>query len=510
MSRTSKARSRDRIRESFDLYTWGHGGQGALGNSAFRDELEPYLVSGLRANGGTVLVGCGFDHTIAVTGDMRARGWGRAAEGQLGLESHDGVLESPRGGGCVLSPALIGLCEGDAPAAIQAVACGGMHTLLMTMPRSSRDDPVVFSFGRGAEGQLGTASEGLVPSSSAAAAVDLPTELPCVLVEAGGMHSCALSNHGHVFIWGDGSNGQLGLSSNVREITPRVLPSTAFEGRAQLERKVPIKVSALEEGGREFTVLGRKHAPLRIESIACGMYHTVAITVEGELYSWGVNSDGQLGLDDTETRYFPSKLPGRHDAIQVACGGRHTIALGMRGDGAATVWSCGCNNHGQLGHGDGYIGATGAWRLTEVEALSDEQVVQISCGGAHTAAVTSDGTLYTWGKNHNGQLGLGHVESVGGPTKVSVLEQRAAWVACGGAHTACLVKLGADGVQAAQGLSSMVGGGSTSDRLQSGRSSIASSARDTTDRGSERTSAISGRSDATDDRTNRSAGNTGR
>ena len=43
-------------REAFDVYTWGHGGQGALGNSAFRDELEPYLVSGLRANGGTMCV----------------------------------------------------------------------------------------------------------------------------------------------------------------------------------------------------------------------------------------------------------------------------------------------------------------------------------------------------------------------------------------------------------------------------------------------------------------------
>ena len=60
-------------RESFDLYTWGHGGQGALANSAFRDELEPYLVSSLRAHGGSILVSCGFDHTVCVTGDLRAR-----------------------------------------------------------------------------------------------------------------------------------------------------------------------------------------------------------------------------------------------------------------------------------------------------------------------------------------------------------------------------------------------------------------------------------------------------
>ena len=62
-------------REAFDLYCWGYGGNGALGNSAFRDELTPYLVEELRACGGAVLVACGFDHTIAVCADLRARAW---------------------------------------------------------------------------------------------------------------------------------------------------------------------------------------------------------------------------------------------------------------------------------------------------------------------------------------------------------------------------------------------------------------------------------------------------
>lgn len=242
-----------------------------------------------------------------IAGDLRARAWGRAAEGQLGIESVDGVLESPRGGGCVLTPTLMGVCEGDTPAAIQSVACGGMHTMLLTMPRSSKEEAVVFTVGRGAEGQLGTGSSGLAPSSNVAGAVELPTALPCALVAGGGLHSTALSSHGHVFIWGDGGCGQLGIpptgaSEAVATSTPILLPSTAFQGRAELEKKVPITVSATDVGGRSFTVLGRKHPPLQITNLSCGQYHTAACSIDGEVFAWGANSDGQLGIDDNKVR----------------------------------------------------------------------------------------------------------------------------------------------------------------------------------------------------------------
>ena len=68
--------------------------------------------------------------------------------------------------------------------------------------------------------------------------------------------------------------------------------------------------------------------------------------------------------------------------------------------------------------------------------------MHLACGGAHTAAVTADGTLYMWGKNHNGQLGHGDVTSLDEPARVQSLGQRVAWVACGGSHTACLTWLG--------------------------------------------------------------------
>ena len=69
------------------------------------------------------------------------------------------------------------------------------------------------------------------------------------------------------------------------------------------------------------------------------------------------------------------------------------------------------------------------------------RIVQVAAGGAHSAALGSDGCVYTWGKTQNGQLGLGHVEATEAPSAVTELPRRAAWVACGGAHTVALVRL---------------------------------------------------------------------
>ena len=121
--------------------------------------------------------------------------------------------------------------------------------------------------------------------------------------------------------------------------------------------------------------------------------------------------------------------------LQVACGGRHTLALTQRG----VPWSFGCNGHRQLGRSDGH--GEGALEPRPVSALSATRVVQVVCGGAHSVALAEDGSCHAWGKNQNGQLGLGHAELVEAPTLVALLPRRAAWVACGGAHTAVLVRL---------------------------------------------------------------------
>lgn len=174
-----------------------------------------------------------------------------------------------------------------------------------------------------------------------------------------------------------------------------------------------------------------------MSSLSCGTYHSAVCTVEGELYSWGANTDGQLGLGDTTDRSFPHLVAadfGGGMVLQVACGGKHSLALSQDG----RTWGWGCNSHKQ-------VGLDSAGRLIErprvINDLSSTRMVQLSAGGAHSAAVSADGACFTWGKNQNGQLGHSTASLCEMPNIVQALPMRVAWVACGGAHTACMLRL---------------------------------------------------------------------
>ena len=301
-------------------------------------------------------------------------------------------------------------------------------------PRAKGDVPLVYTFGRGSDGQLGCGQAGLADRVSAAQPVELPTSLSAIAVACGGLHTVAVTDHGHLYTWGHAAKGQTGLSTHQPITRPHLLPSSMWDGRAELERRVPITVSAEEEGGRSFVVQGRRFSPLQVASVSCGQYHTALATTEGEVYAWGSNSDGQLGQGDTEDRRIPHAVPAEYGAlvVQVACGGRHTLALCA--DGRA--WGWGCNGHKQAGARGG-----SPLRPLMVSLLSSTRLVQVACGGAHSAAVTADGALITWGKNQNGQLGHGKASPSEEPQAVKALPHRVAWVACGGAHSAAMLRL---------------------------------------------------------------------
>ena len=248
-------------KEAHDLYCWGFGGLGQVGNEAFRDEVQPYLVLKLRGYGGTLLVSCGFDHTCVVSGDLRARGWGRAQEGQLSVPPEE-CVESPAGVATVLEPSLPDVCRGDKPVSVQAISAGGMHAALLTLPRTTHDEPRVYTMGRGLEGQLGrdTAPEAVAATGTGAAVeqesfrsalkrrekqeksvalshLQLPPKRVPVLVACGGLHSALLTEHGQLYTWGHSGHGQTGQSTREVIAAPRRLPSIAWEGRAAKEAR---------------------------------------------------------------------------------------------------------------------------------------------------------------------------------------------------------------------------------------------------------------------------------
>ncbi|MEM7061086.1 MAG: Ig-like domain-containing protein [Pseudomonadota bacterium] len=137
----------------------------------------------------------------------------------------------------------------------------------------------------------------------------------------------------------------------------------------------------------------------KIISVSAGQLHSTFVTDTGDVYSWGFNNRGSLGLDDKDVRTAPVKIPTLDDVNVVAIENGNGVSYAISDTGALYAW--GFNTNGQLGLGDQDE------RLvpTLVEALSDETVVAISSGTSYTLVLTADGQVYGFGSNRDGQLG---------------------------------------------------------------------------------------------------------
>lgn len=192
----------------------------------------------------------------------------------------------------------------------------------------------------------------------------------------------------------------------------------------------------------------------RIASIACGWGQGAAVTEEGQLWVWGMGSEprsgaGALGVGHTSNLGSPhpvTMLPAGVKIVKVVIGYDHMLALS--GDGE--IYSWGNNNtiyassriSGRLGYGDVLCQRT----PRKIPDFPPEglRVVEISCGRYHSAAITDDGQLWMWGCNRYGVLGLGDKENRKSPTPVMALQgKRVAGVSCNGeVHTVAVTDRG--------------------------------------------------------------------
>ncbi|XP_065221289.1 probable E3 ubiquitin-protein ligase HERC4 isoform X2 [Planococcus citri] len=184
------------------------------------------------------------------------------------------------------------------------------------------------------------------------------------------------------------------------------------------------------------------HDSENIKHVACGEHHSLVLTCNGMVYSCGNNDYGQLGRDKSRTKKF-HKVSGLdvHNIINIACGEHHSIAVNEWGQ----VFSWGSNLHGQLGFSDNLGGFQPEPKI--IKTLATKNVVQVSCGYKHCLALTNDGTLYSWGLNDNGQLGLGlSIKNVGLVSQPNVVKALngvpIAFIACGGYHSFAISKTG--------------------------------------------------------------------
>ena len=184
-------------------------------------------------------------------------------------------------------------------------------------------------------------------------------------------------------------------------------------------------------------------------TVAAGNSHTVVRTSAGDLYVWGLNTNGQLGLGSTTSTTLPTQVTTLSSVAAVAAGTNHTLAL--KSDG--TVWSFGANSYGQLGDG------STNQRTSPVQINGLSSIVAIAAGDNHSVALKNDGTLYTWGNGGNGQLGDGGTSNRNAP--YTVVNQLAIAIGAGANHT-LIIK--ADGSMKSWGgnASGQLGDGTTS------------------------------------------------
>ncbi|MEM1160441.1 MAG: Ig-like domain-containing protein, partial [Pseudomonadota bacterium] len=152
-----------------------------------------------------------------------------------------------------------------------------------------------------------------------------------------------------------------------------------------------------------------------IISVSAGQLHSTFLTDAGDVFAWGFNNRGSLGLGDEDVRTAPVKIPALDDVNIVAIENGNGVSYAISDTGALYAW--GFNTNGQLGLGDRDE------RLvpTLVEALSDETVVALSSGTSYTLVLTADGQVYGFGSNRDGQLGSPDGLEADGSTMTRVL-----------------------------------------------------------------------------------------
>ncbi|KAG8071013.1 hypothetical protein GUJ93_ZPchr0006g45541 [Zizania palustris] len=173
--------------------------------------------------------------------------------------------------------------------------------------------------------------------------------------------------------------------------------------------------------------------------ISAGASHSVALLTGGLVCSWGRGEDGQLGHGDAEDRPVPTVLTAAFDApgiVSVICGADHTTAYS---DDELQLYSWGWGDFGRLGHGN----SSDVFNPQPIEVLQGVRITQIACADSHCLVVTAAGQVHSWGRNQNGQLGLGNTEDSLLPQKIQAFQGVCVkTIAAGAEHTAAVTEDG--------------------------------------------------------------------
>uniref|UniRef100_A0A7N6BG99 HECT-type E3 ubiquitin transferase n=1 Tax=Anabas testudineus TaxID=64144 RepID=A0A7N6BG99_ANATE len=233
------------------------------------------------------------------------------------------------------------------------------------------------------------------------------------MIEAGQYCTFSVSADGSVKACGKGSYGRLGLGDSNNQSMPKKLVLEPHRNMKKVSSSkgsdghtlaITVEGEVFSWGDGEYGKLGHGNSatqkypkiiqgPLLGKVVVCvsaGYRHSAAVTSDGELYTWGEGDFGRLGHSDSQSRNVPTLVKDISSVGQVACGSSHTIAVAQDG---RTVWSFGGGDNGKLGHGD----TNRVYRPKVVEALHGFIIRKVCAGSQSSLALTSAGQVFAWG-----------------------------------------------------------------------------------------------------------------
>lgn len=379
-------------------------------------------------------VACGEAHCVALDLEGRLFAWGSNEWCQVrdhgpcprergGSDSHS-MPASPSSPGPVIGEAAHLPVTVQVPVRFAAVVCGAQFSVALDRGGS------IWSWGAGEGGVLGLGVPGLEGRPQ-------PMRLEpfaagaCTAVACGSFHSMAISGNGELFSWGRAEGGQLGIAE------PRITAHIELRGLDDTCVCEPLRVfftggeggDSANDGGEspekpsdEVAGSGCEDT-VQVRQVAGGDVHSLALDVDGQVWSWGWGEFGQLGLGFSAASYSlgvggasskrltPQKIKPEHFgsmAIKsVACGGAFSAAVGDVSQSSpgysGNLFLWGANEVGQCAMTPKNPVEVGV--PTKVKGLAQTVVRSIACGGAHAVAVDLAGRAYSWGSAQYGQLG---------------------------------------------------------------------------------------------------------
>lgn len=351
------------VDDSGVVYAWGHNALGELGNVTCDNSDSPVKIE---VPGKVVQVAAGEELSFALckNGDLYA--WGDDTSWQMG----DGMNVSRMEPEKVMEDVV-------------KIAAGSKHALAI------KKDGGVYVWGRNKNGALGIEDSACdQKDEDDIACLSQPVKVldDGVDISAGMDYSMAVTSDGTLYAWGDDIEGQLGLEK----------ADSQSDSTGHPYQSKPAKVMD------------------NVKSISCGArYQSFAITNDGDLYGWGKNSVGSVGIEkvnDTENNIQRTPVKVMSDVAQVATGSAHTIAL--KNDGTAYAW--GVNNYHQISIKNGDktydIGEETIYYQSTPKKIGKD-ISAVAAGGFSSALYTNSDVLKTFGGNLYGQLGLGKSDS---------------------------------------------------------------------------------------------------